>query len=75
MWQSDNHDEVLEKTNKESTSFISNNEAAKKRTFYMKLVNLGVNVHLRQMTTLAYQPERRQNEIQVQAYPRTRRTV
>lgn len=50
---------MLEKTNKEITSFISNDKVAKKRTFYMKLVDSMVNVHLREMTSLADQPERR----------------
>ena len=54
------HNEVFEKTNKEITSFISNDQVSKGRKFYMKLVDSMVNVHLRQICTLADQPERRE---------------
>ena len=57
--QAADHEEVFQKTNKQITAFISNDEVAKKRAFYMKLVGCMVNVHLRQLCTLADQPERR----------------
>jgi len=49
---------VFRKTNQELTAFLSNDEVARGRTFYMKLVRSMVNVHLRQMVTMADQPER-----------------